>query len=376
VGTVTPRVIGERHGALAGPTLIVVGGVHGNEPAGVDAARAVLEKLDAGPIALRGDLVALAGNVRALAAGTRFLDYDLNRRWEAGTREAAGSPEQSETVERRELSAVLDGVLARARGEVYFLDLHTTSAAGIPFALIGDTPRHRAFAAGFPLPVILGLEEQIDGVLTEYMTSRGCVTLVIEGGQNGTAAAAANLEAGIWVALASAGLVTNAIAPVSSAMAHLAVARGDLPQFIEVLDRHPVSAEEQFGMEPGFANIARVRKGQLLARDKSGEIRSPYDGLVLLPLYQPQGEDGFFLGREMRSWSLHLSSLGRRLHLDLLLTLLPGVRRVADGDHLALRTGAAGIYPAGLFRLFGFRRIRPNGNAVHFARRVSPSRLP
>ncbi len=39
-------------------------------------------------------------------------------------------------------------------------------------------------------------------------------------------------------------------------------------------------------MEPGFRNIDRARKGQLLARDRSGEIRAPADGMVILPLYQ------------------------------------------------------------------------------------------
>jgi len=40
-----------------------------------------------------------------------------------------------------------------------------------------------------------------------------------------------------------------------------------------------------------------VRAGTLLARDKAGEIRAREDGIVVMPLYQGQGEDGFFLGR-------------------------------------------------------------------------------
>jgi succinylglutamate desuccinylase len=52
-------------------------------------------------------------------------------------------------------------------------------------------------------------------------------------------------------------------------------------------------------MEPGFANIHPTAAGTLLARDRSGEIRAPFDGVVLLPLYQPDGEDGFFYGRPL-----------------------------------------------------------------------------
>jgi succinylglutamate desuccinylase len=52
-------------------------------------------------------------------------------------------------------------------------------------------------------------------------------------------------------------------------------------------------------MEPGFANIQRTSAGTLLAREQGAEIRAPFDGFVLLPLYQAQGEDGFFYGREI-----------------------------------------------------------------------------
>ena len=50
-------------------------------------------------------------------------------------------------------------------------------------------------------------------------------------------------------------------------------------------------------MEPGFANLAPARAGQLLARDRGGEIRAPHDGVVILPLYQALGSDGYFWGR-------------------------------------------------------------------------------
>ena len=53
-------------------------------------------------------------------------------------------------------------------------------------------------------------------------------------------------------------------------------------------------------MEPGFANIQRIQAGQLLARDRQGEIRAREDGVLVMPLYQRLGDDGFFLGKEER----------------------------------------------------------------------------
>jgi predicted deacylase len=65
----------------AGPTVLVVGGVHGNEPAGTRAA----EQIRHWPI-VRGKLIVVpAANRPGLAAGTRFLPgvksphRDLNR---------------------------------------------------------------------------------------------------------------------------------------------------------------------------------------------------------------------------------------------------------------------------------------------------------
>ena len=49
-------------------------------------------------------------------------------------------------------------------------------------------------------------------------------------------------------------------------------------------------------MKPGFRTFDRVWSGQELAQDRHGCIRSPQDGYILMPLYQNQGCDGFFIG--------------------------------------------------------------------------------
>jgi succinylglutamate desuccinylase len=133
-------------------------------------------------------------------------------------------------------------------------------------------------------------------VLTGYFGRRGCITLAIEGGQHTTGAAADNLAAVITIALDVTGVVPGA-AGAAAARDHLQRVRGELPAMIEVALRHAVKPEHAFRMEPGFANIQRTAAGTLLARDRTGEIRAPFDGVVLLPLYQPDGTDGFFYGR-------------------------------------------------------------------------------
>lgn len=294
------RVIDHIRGHVPGPTLIVIGGVHGNEHAGVEAARAVFARLRADGVEVRGEVVGLAGNVRGLAANRRCLVTDLNRLWTSEKLAAArgDASREGEYAELVELAAELDRIIVAAHGPVIALDLHTTSAAGIPFGVVGPTPAHRAFAHGFPIPSIVGLEEMLEGVLTRYLGGRGVLTLAVEGGQTGTADAVANHDAVITIALAVTGVVApEQVAGLAEARARLEAVRGALPQTIEVVIRHEVTPDHAFKMEPGFANIHATAGGSLLAYDRSGEIRAPFDGLLLLPLYQSEGSDGFFYGR-------------------------------------------------------------------------------
>jgi predicted deacylase len=318
-----PRVVAALRGSAPGPSLIIVGGIHGNEPAGIAAALGALAALSIDDV--RGEVIALIGNCRAVAAGRRHLGRDLNRLWTpewlAAARATAGSdiaaghagaaaiPEHAagradvpvvvpELAELVELAAAIDAAIARARGPVYLVDLHTTSAPGFPFGVVGPTTAHRAFAAAFPLPGLVGLEQTLTGVLTAHYGARGCVTLAIEGGQHTTRDAADNLAAVLAIALEASSVVAS-VPGAAAARSHLAGGRGDLPPAIEVVRRHPVHAGDGFRMAPGFANLQRTAAGTLLAHDASGEIRAPFDGVLVLPLYQPDGDDGFFYGRPL-----------------------------------------------------------------------------
>ena len=302
----TARQINRIAGSAPGPTLILVGGLHGNEPAGMEAARIVLSRLRHDKTPLVGEVIALAGNLRALVARRRYLDRDLNRQWtEDRVVEARGmvaaatdDPAEAEFHETVELADANGAVMARARGPVDVLDLPTPSSEGTPFGVVGPTKEHRAFASHFALPCMVGLESQLPGVLTSYLGRRGCVTFAVEGGQHDGAKARDHLVAAVTVALVASGVFAKQHLPeIDDANAVLERARGALPKLIEVLSRHAVAPDHDFRMEPGFTTIHPTTAGTLIARDRSGEIRAPNDCLVLLPLYQALGSDGFFVGR-------------------------------------------------------------------------------
>ena len=68
-------------------------------------------------------------------------------------------------------------------------------------------------------------------------------------------------------------------------------------------------------MEPGFRNFDPVRRAQILATDRDGEITAPESGLIMMPLYQKQGNDGFFIVRPVARFWLWLSALLRNLSI-------------------------------------------------------------
>jgi len=378
------HLIASIRGSLPGPTLLVLGGIHGNEPAGVLAAYRLLPRLHDRSAYMRGEVVLLRGNTRALARRVRYIDGDLNRQWTPENVRASNSgdalEQMSERLEQGELLLALREAISRARGEVYFLDLHTTSAPGKPFATVGDTLRNRRFALSFPLTIVLGLEEQITGTLLEYLNNLGMITMGCEAGQHEAATSVDHHEAVIWNATVATGILPREALPEVDQGRVLLARAGGGRRVVEVRHRHVIGPKDEFEMKTGFENFQPVRRGDLLARDRNGEIAARETGLILLPLYQKLGDDGFFLGREVKQFWLSLSALLRRLRAGHIIHLLPGVRRdPLSADSFIINTHVARILPLQIFHLLGFRKLRWTDNFLVVSRRAydlsGPTRL-
>jgi len=367
------HVLGNFVGRQNGPTVIVVGGLHGNEPAGVTAAQNVARALGSLDITLDGRVYFLAGNTRALAIGKRYIDTDLNRSWTGRRIADAESGEgafYSEDRELGELEQLIDQILVTAEDEVYVIDLHSTSAAGMPFATVGDTLRNREFARAMPIAILLGIEEQLEGTMLEYLNNVGCVTLGFEGGRHTSDQTVANHEAVIWHALVGSKIVTKEQVP-NFTKHHLQLEKASGgTKFFEVRYRHAITPEDDFEMDTGFYNFDHVRKGEVVAIDRNGPIKVKEDGLMLMPLYQKLGEDGFFVGRRVATFWLFLSAVLRTLRIPQIVHWLPGVRRdELHNETLIVDTTVAKLMPLQVFHLLGFRKLRWTGNELVVTRR-------
>lgn len=372
-----------------GPLLVVTGGIHGNEPAGLLAARRVLRQLEERRLPLRGRLVVLAGNLSSLTLRVRYVEQDLNRMWleedVAAVLRSDPSELRHEACDQVDLVRVLEQLVSSKDApnweQVIFLDLHSTSAVGPPFTIIGDTIQNRKIAFEFGIPAILGLEENVGGTLLGFLGTRGYAAVGVEGGQHDDPGTIDNHEAAIWLTLVSTKMLAHDEVPeIERHRVCLVAAATGTPAVVEIRYRHGLEEDEDFEMVEGLANFVPVTKGRLLARTQRRshdpvEVHCPEDGILLLPRYQGQGLDGFFIGRQVNTRWLALSAWLRRFKLDSWLTLLPGISRPETGaGRLRVDRRIARWLTLEFFHLLGYRKRRSAGRFIIFEKRVEKPR--
>lgn len=374
------RIIGDT-GPADGPLVVAIGSIHGNEPAGTQALERIFAELDRLGPTVRGRFVGVRGNMRARRRGRRFITRDLNRSWTADglaallahDRGVEGDPcaDQDEDCEQREILEVLVPLLAGATAPIVFLDLHSSSGEGPPFCCMADVLRNRPIAFGVPVPVILGLEEVIDGALIGYLTDLGHVGVAFEGGPHFAPDTVDNHVAILWCTLVNVGLLDAADVPdLDGHRRRLTEATRGVPRVIEIRHRHVIQPDDEFVMHPGYDNFQPIARGEHVADDRRGPVAAPEEGLMLLPLYQGQGDDGYFVGRPVNRFWLNVSAKLRGDTIDRLFPALPGVERDPHrADCYLVDPRVARYRTTEIFHLFGYRRARHHGEKLAFSRR-------
>ena len=371
-----PRRLGRADGSVGSPTLLCLGSTHGNEPSGALALRRILDTLENDPTGLIGSLVGLIGNRRALRAGQRFLQHDLNRYWQPERvdriRATGGQGLEAEDAELFELDREINQIVDEAGKELFAMDLHTTSGEGPCFVVLDDSLKNRELALEVPSTVVVGLEEELSGTVTHHLADLGATVFGFEAGQHDDPTSVDRAEAAIWITLEACGVLERGSRSEPELGRRLLEKdRGDHPHVVEMQYRHAVRPEDEFQMVPGFINFQPIRPGMLLATDKSGEVRATRKGLILMPLYQKQGEDGFFIVRPLRTLWLGLSARVRRGHWERYIHLLPGVKRHPErDDSFIVDRRWARFLALELFHLLGYRRSGPVGRILVMTRRT------
>lgn len=302
------HLVGRFKGTEDGPLFICIAGMHGNEPAGVLAIETVFHLLDREPLVnpefqFKGRLLGLIGNTRAYRERKRFIRKDINRQWSLENldriRHAPLENLEAEELEIKELLDIIEAEIGSCRPErIVLLDLHTTSASGGIFAVATDYPESIRIAVELHAPVITGMLRGLQGTTLHYFTrenfNRPVVGVAFEAGQHDDPLSVNRSISAIINCMRTIGCVR--IEDVENRHDELLIEYSkDLPKIADLVKVHSIKEEDQFKMRPGYKNFQPVAKNEIIAEDRNGVIRCPEDGMILMPLYQPQGSDGFFL---------------------------------------------------------------------------------
>ena len=309
------RIIGTFGGDQPGPLIMVIGALHGNEPAGVKALELVFEHLESErknnpDFQFHGKLVGFIGNTQAYLLRHRFIECDLNRMWTPDQiTEIMASKAELLSAENLEVRQLIDIITLEFQSfktdKSVFLDLHTTSADGGIFSIPTDAEESLELAKKLGAPAILGLQASVSGTLLGFALSGGFTPETVPPATHPVCVA---FEAGQHDSQHS--IARSAIALVRCLRAVGCVAPHDLAEFAGKLTlpflnyvppvvhfryAHHIEAADDFKMLPGYSNFQPIQKGEHLADDVHGPVLSPEQGLILMPLYQAKGSDGFFI---------------------------------------------------------------------------------
>ncbi len=295
----TQRLIGEYTQGKPGPLLVISAGIHGNEPSGIVALNAIFETLKKDRPPINGTFIGIAGNVEALASNKRFIDEDLNRIW-LEERLKNPDPQTHEEKEMRQILDILANYPAEKFEKRYFIDCHTTSSESLPYISVHDIVHNDIWAHQFPVYIVRGFSSLIKGSIDDYLCGSGFTGFTFEAGEHHDMASIEHQEAMIWIALAKVNCIEKENMECYPHCAelltkHLVEGR----RTFDIVYRHEREDDDDFKMLPGFVNFEKIRLGQELAKHKGKHVLSRWDGRIFMPLYQCQGNDGFFVVQQV-----------------------------------------------------------------------------
>lgn len=372
----TNRVRWSESGETKGPVLILFVGIHGNEPAGLEAVDILSKKITGSGTRLKGAIYAISGNVQAIKLGLRYVDTDLNRLWEYyNTRndfsKLTSDESPAEYRESLKIKKTIEAILEKHQDDAssfIFADLHTTSSESCAFLILNDTLENRELARKFPVPQILGIEENIHGTLLSYINNLGYKAIGFEAGAHLDALSVERSEAFLWLLLHNSEVHKLSENEVEMYEDKLKVHSGVPDTYYEIKYHQIIEDPHQFDMISGFGNFDIIEKDAPLAYYNGELIKAPVEGRIFMPLYQKKGRDGFLIIQEVSPFWLTLSAYLRKSFVHNLLKFLPGVTSFGNRS-FEVNLKVARFLVKDIFHLLGYRVTKKNEQILNCYRR-------
>ena len=293
------RVLGNYHLEKSKKTILFVCGVHGNELSGKIALRNIFKYLEDNSIEVNGNVIGLQANMKAIKQKERYIDYDLNRIWNKKYIQMSikNNQKASELTELKKIHFIIEKIIQKKKkNNITIIDLHNTSSPDGLFTIVNNKNEEK-IASYIEIPCITKLFSKVKGSLVQYYNSKGITSLVFEGGAINDPVSIFNHENGIYKILEKMKFIKAKDIP-----SHITKEREQIKlihhsKFIKYKVRyiHKIKKEDKFIMMNNITNFKNVNKNDVVGIDRNGKVKAPYKGKILMPLYQTQGSEGFYI---------------------------------------------------------------------------------
>ncbi len=262
-----------------GPRVVILGGIHGNEPTGV---RAIEQFLQEDFSLQRGSLVCAIGNPEALQKDVRYIDHDLNRSF---LKDADSTEKSYEKNRAQTLMPLLETA-------DYLLDIHTASADTAPFVICEESalPFVQTFWDGI-ITVGWNSFPGACGDTESFVNQHGGTALTFEAGSHQDPHAVVHASRILIQFLAATTITTIKIEPLTKTAT-----------VFELFQREQKQPDVDYAhLAQAFQNFQKVQQGEVILQSSIGDIIAPENCVIVFPREPEEtkvGEELFFLARK------------------------------------------------------------------------------
>ncbi len=257
-----------------GPVVTIMGGVHGNEPCGVDAINMLKDSLKI----KNGKVHLIFGNPRAIENNVREMELNLNRSFRDDKNMSDFEKGTYEYARSRKIMPYLD------ESDV-LLDIHSTSAKGTPPFII-CSEKSMEIAKYFPYDYVCdGFDNFHSGSTDYYMSKNRKIGICIECGYHKDVGAKKLSMECVENLLDLLGMVENKSKHNINSNQNKLIARSIYK-----------TKTNEFVLTKDFANFEEIKKGQHIATDGVEKIFSDKDQVILFAHNRDKSkQEGFLL---------------------------------------------------------------------------------
>jgi len=265
-------------GEKAGFASLILGGVHGDEPCGVEAIGEVFSGLDISS----GKVYFGYGNPRAISAQKRFIDANLNRLFVDEDQLSEEEKDSCEHERAQHLKKYLD------KSEV-LLDLHASKTPSSPPFIICEE-NAEDLAKCLPAEIIVsGFDDIQPGGTDYYMNKSGGIGICLECGYANDPKSTRVAKEGIISFLKAQDHLRETPEPTAG------------QSHVHIYDRH-LTQTDNFQLTKQYDDFEKIAEDEVLGVDGGENIQAPQDSIILFARdCDKADEQAFMLGKKKSS---------------------------------------------------------------------------